>query len=85
MTAASMFGSRCPLVSLCEGGIESRENSSINLNFHRATLPLDASTASLRELYAAELLAAPTNCNGVPDGDQNLVVASINHGNYGTW
>ena len=56
MSPAHMFGSHQALMALTEEG----SSALGNIPFHHATLPLDASTASLRELYAAAAqLATP--------------------------
>ena len=52
MSPASMFGSHHALLALAEEGEGGK------VPFHHATLPLDASTASLRELYAAQVATA---------------------------
>lgn len=57
MSPAHMFGSHQALMTLTEEGSSSGVGK---IPFHHATLPLDASTASLRELYAAAAqLATP--------------------------
>ena len=63
MSPAALFGSRYAMMSLVEDG----EGGQVA--FHHATLPLDASTASLRELYNATQANAAAVASDAQDYD----------------